>query len=181
MTSELNFEMPFRNAEMNRKTTAIVLFTILCLACLTHAIYYYPLLPDQVAHHFGPSGKPDAWGSKTNFLIGYLATVAVIAAIFLGSCLIMPKIPDQMINLPNKDYWLAPDRRRQTLNYIQSALLWFGSLTMLLMLDIFHQSFQVNLGKATTLNHIWISLGIYSILSTIWCIAFIRKFYKKDS
>jgi len=166
---------------MNRRTSAITVFVLLCIACLVHALYYYPRLPEQVAHHFGGSGQPDAWGGKMHFLIVYLATVAVMAISFLGVGLALPKIPNSAINLPNKDYWLAPERRQQTLDYMLPPFLWLGSLTMLLLLDIFHQSFRVHLGKATSLDHFWISMGVYLVVTTVWGIAIYKKFSKKDS
>ena len=118
---------------MNKRSSAIAVFVILCVICLAHAFYYYPRLPDQVAHHFGASGRPDAFGSKMHFLILYIVTIAITAAMFLGFGLALPKIPNSLINLPNKDYWLAPERRRQTLDYILPQMLWFGSLTLMLL------------------------------------------------
>ncbi|MBL7076616.1 MAG: DUF1648 domain-containing protein [Kiritimatiellae bacterium] len=166
---------------MNSRTFPIALFLLLCVACLAHGLYYYPRLPAEVAHHFGASGQPDAWGSKEHFLVVYLVTVAVMAATFLGLGLAMPKIPNSAINLPNKEYWLAPERRRQTLDYMLPRLLWLGSLTMVLLLDIFHQSFQVHLGKATSLPHVWYSMVAYLIATAVWCIAVYRRFGKRES
>ncbi len=166
---------------MNNRTSAIIVFVILCVTCVAHTLYYYPLLPEKVATHFGPSGRPDAWGSKMQFIVVYLVAVGVMAAIFLGLGLALTKIPNALINLPNKDYWLAPERRRETSDYMLPWFLWLGSLTMILLLDIAHQSFQVHLGKATRLGHFWITLGGYLILSTMWCVAIYRKFSKKES
>lgn len=166
---------------MNKRTTAIVVFVIISLACVAHALWYYPRLPEQVAHHFGATGEPDAWGHKTQFLVVYLVTVGVMVVTFLGLGLALPKIPNSAINLPNKDYWLAPERRQQTLDYMLPWFLWLGSLTMLLLLDIFHQSFQVHLGKATKLNHFWITMGAYLAVTTAWCIAIYRRFSKRKS
>ena len=175
------FIQDVRIEDMNKRTSAIVVFVFLCIGCLAHALYYYPQLPDQVAHHFGASGQPDAWGSKMNFLIIYLVTVAIMAATFLGAGLVIPRIPDSQISLPRKDYWLAPERRQQTLDYVLQQLLWLGSLTMLLLLDMFHQSFRVHLGKATSLDHFWVTMGVYLVLTGMWCIAFYRKFNRKES
>ena len=90
----------------------------------------------------------------------------------------MPKIPHSMINLPNKDYWLAPERRQPTLDSLLSRFLWFGSITIVLLMDIAQQSFQVHLGHATRLNHVWLSLGAYVAVSMAWCIAIYWKFRK---
>lgn len=166
---------------MNRRTIAITVFVLLTIACVAHALWYYPRLPEQVAHHFDASGQPDAWGSKLDFLISYLVTIGVTAVTFLGIGLLMPKLPDRAINLPNKNYWLAPEQRRQTMDSMLAALLWFGSLTMLLLLGIFHQSFQVHLGRATRLNHVWDAMGGYMVLATVWCVALFRRFGKQGT
>ena len=166
--------------ELNGRGTAIGVFALLCVACLAHSLYYYSLLPDQVAHHFGISGEPDAWGSKTTSLISHVAIVAFMAVTFLGICFAMARMPDSMINLPNKDYWLAPEHRQQTMHCLQSRMLWMGSLTIILLIDTFHQSYQVALGNATRLGHFWLTLGAYLALTTVWCVALLRRFRKPD-
>lgn len=165
---------------MNKRTAAIGVFVILCSVCVVHALYYYPRLPEQVARHFNASGQPGAKGNKMQFLVVYLATVGIMAAVFLGFGFLLPKVSNSAFNLPNKDYWLAPERRQQTLDSVLSSVFWLGSMTMLLLLDIFHQSVLVHLGKTATLGHFWISLSIYLAI-TVWvCIAINRKFNKRE-
>jgi hypothetical protein len=165
--------------DMNKRTLAITVFLLLCVVCVAQAFFYYPRLPERVAHHFGASGQPDAWGSKEHFLTVYLVVVGLMVVMFLGFALALRKIPGSLMNLPNKQYWLAPERRRETLDYIGSQFLWLGSLTMLLLLDVFHQSFMVHLGKAPGLGHFWITIGVYLVLTVVWCIVFFIKFRKE--
>lgn len=94
---------------MSSKKPALSVFTLLCTACVWHALSYYPLLPERVAHHFNPSGQPDAWGSKMSFLNVYLIVVALMAATFFAIYLVLPKIPYSLVNLPNKEFRLAPE------------------------------------------------------------------------
>jgi uncharacterized membrane protein len=159
-----------------KRTVATVVFVLLCAACLGHAFYFYSQLPERVAHHFGPDGKPDAWGDKMQFLVVYLITIAVMGIVFFGLALAMRRLPTTAINLPHREYWLAPERREETVAGMVSAFLWFGSLTLLLFLDIFHQAFQVHLGKAAGLTHPWISIGVYLAASLVWCVVFFRGF-----
>jgi uncharacterized membrane protein len=166
---------------MNNQKTAMGVFVLLCIACVVHALCYYPRLPAQVAQHFGAFGQPDAWGSKMQFLIMHVVTISFMAAMILGSGLGMTKIPNSMINVPNKDYWLAPERREQTVAYIQSRLLWLGSCVMIFWLDLAHQSFQVHLGAATKLNHVWVSSTILLTVSAMWCMVIYMKFRKTKS
>lgn len=166
---------------MNSRRTAFTVFLLIWALCTAHALYYYPKLPDRVAQHFGSSGEPDAWGSKMEFVIIYMATVFFTAGIFLGIGLALPKIPNWAINIPNKDYWLSsPQRRKQTFDSMVPQLLWIGSLTLVYMLDIFHQAFQVQLGRAASLDHGLISTVVYLGLIIIWSVALVRQFSKKN-
>jgi uncharacterized membrane protein len=157
----------------------LIVFILLLMLCIAHAVYYYPLLPDRVASHFGASGQPDAWSGKASFVKLYLIMVAFIAVLFPGIGLILRKIPAYLINLPNKDYWLAPERSEETIAVLSRQLLWFGSATLLLLLDIIHQSFRVHLGKAQALEHPWISIVAYVVFTAFWSIALIVKFSRK--
>lgn len=165
---------------MNSHKAAIAVFLVLCAVCTAHALYYYPQLPERVAQHFGKSGAPDGWSTKSELLTVYLGTVLFSAAVFLGLGAAMRKLPDWAVNIPNKEYWLSPSQRDKTLDSMLHWLLWLGSLTMVLLLDVFHQTIRVNLGKTDTLDHPLISLSIYLALVTAWCIAVFRKFGKSN-
>ena len=115
------------------------------------------------------------------FLIMHMVTIAFMAALFLGCWFAITKIPISMINLPNKEYWLAPDRRRQTLDRIQSRVLWLGSGVMIFWLDLAHQMFQVHLGIAQKLNHVWLSLVIFLTVIAVWGVVTYAQFRKTTS
>ena len=128
---------------MTFRKTSLTVFFVLCLLCVVQAAYYYPLLPERIASHFGPSGRPDAWSAKASFITFYLIIVAILFLLFPTISFAVSKIPVSFINLPNKEYWLSPARKQQTIEYLSYSFLWFASATMLLLLDIMHQIFQV--------------------------------------
>ena len=161
------------------RNISLLVFIVLLLLCLGQAAYYYPLLPDRVASHFGASGQPDAWSSKESFVKIYFIVVVFIVLLFPGIGLMLRKIPTSLMNLPNKDYWLSPERSQDTIDVLSRQFLWFGSATLMLLLDIFHQSFRVHLGKAQTLEHPVASIVVYVGFSVLWSIALIVKFMRK--
>lgn len=161
------------------RNVSFQLFLILLLLCLGQAGWYYPQLPDRIASHFGASGMPDGWSSKASFLAVYLVTVGLTAVLLGLIGLLLVRIPDKWINLPNKDYWLAPERRAETFGFLSGRFLWFGSATLLLMIDTFHQVFRVNTGKAAGLEHPWLSLVLYLLFTVFWTVGLIRRFLRK--
>lgn len=157
----------------------MAVFLILCIACVVQALYHYPHLPDEVARHFDATGQPDAWGAKKDVLNFQLKTIGFLTMTFLLSGFFVSKVSDSAINLPNKDYWLSPERRQNTIDYLLSVFFGFGSVTMILLLDLYHQSIRVNLAHATKLGHIWISLGMYITIALTGVVTIYSKFSKR--
>jgi len=161
---------------MKSKNILTAILLIMCALCFIQAAYYYPLLPETVPSHFGASGRPDAWSSKSFFVIFYLVIVAVNAILFSSLSFWMSRLPVSLINLPHKEYWLAPERKEKTLMMLAQYLLLVASATELLLFDIFHQSFQVALGRAQDLSHPLVSLALYLSLVVVVTIRMVIKF-----
>ena len=86
-------------------------------------------------------------------------------------------LPTELINLPNKEYWLAEPRREQTLNQIQSDMLTIGGITCWLMIGIFHLSSRVATGYAETINpYSWFLIGTYMATIIGYCVWLIVRY-----
>ena len=114
-------------------------------------------------------------------MVIHLGMLALLASLFFGVGLALRKLPAEYMNLPNKDYWLAPERRQRTMTDLGSRMLWLGSLTLVFLLDLAGQTFRVHLGQADRLNHAWASLGVYLAATAAWAVALHSKFRKMDS
>ena len=96
----------------------------------------------------------------------------LVAGIAVG----LGRIPNSLINLPSREYWLAPERRESTVEFMSRHMLWFGSATLLLLLDMLRQTFRVHLGKTQSLEHPMLSLLGYLMFTGVWCIALVMRF-----
>lgn len=65
-------DLPFNNIEYILEAAGWGTFLLLA----AYSIYAFSAMPDVIPTHFGPSGKPDAFGSKTGYWI--LPAVAFI-------------------------------------------------------------------------------------------------------
>ena len=54
------------------------------------------------------------------------------------------RLPDSMMNIPNREYWLHPDRRFATLQWMNRMMAWIAVLTSLFMIGIGHLAFMAN-------------------------------------
>ncbi len=55
------------------------------------------------------------------------------------------KLPNAVINMPNKDYWLAPARRDESLQWMAGMLSWVAVLMSIFLGCIGHLTYRANL------------------------------------
>ena len=111
---------------MSGTRVARILFFALVLAAIAQCIHDYPLLPDRMASHFGASGMPNGWMTKPQFFMTFaiLLLPALLVEFWVGRRI--TNKPDAKLNLPNKEHWLAPERRAETFAYFASFFAWYG-------------------------------------------------------
>ncbi|MEM9291661.1 MAG: DUF1648 domain-containing protein [Acidobacteriota bacterium] len=148
------------------------------LAIAAQAVYYYPQLPEQVATHFGVDGVADDWSSKNAFFVGEGVAVVLMMLTFLVMPRFLRLMPDSLVNLPNKAYWLAPSRREATLQKMEDGMIWCGVATLGLMLVIFQWAIQANLQPPQQIpaGSLWLLLAAYSGVLMVWVVRFCRSF-----
>ena len=153
--------------------TASQFFTLFFLVLgLAQFAWYYPQLPDQVATHFNSEGLPDAWGDKGSFLFSLLLAYLVVVVAVLPWPWIINRVPHSLLNLPRKDYWLAPERSETTMANLKEQLHWFNVATVAFMGWVFNLILQANLKEKPTFDgdiFLW-GLGAYLLFVTIWTV-----------
>ena len=130
---------------------ALVAFVLICGALALDVAHYLPLVPDPLASHFGFSGRPNGWTSHFRMIAGLAVLVLLFAAIFAAT-FFFGRIPDRLINVPNKTYWLAPERREATLLYVSAWLRWFLVLTLAFLTLVVGLTFRANLHRPPQLS-----------------------------
>jgi serine/threonine-protein kinase len=138
---------------------ALIYLGLLLLAIL-QAAWYYPQLPETVASHFGVSGKPDGWMSRQSFLLVELITSFIVALLMLAMYAVFALGSMDIMNMPNKEYWTAPERKDATRNMLASFALRFGILLQLFLLAVFILAAQANLNSQPRMSGaVWICLA----------------------
>jgi len=103
-----------------------LLFFAIVLAAIAQCVHDFPLLPDRLASHFAASGIPNGWMTKSQFFITFaVVLLPALAVEFWVSHRIANK-PDAKLRLPNKEYWLASERRAETFAYFETFFAWYG-------------------------------------------------------
>jgi uncharacterized membrane protein len=157
----------------NNKQNILIVLAMIYLAQIA---YFYPRLPEKVASHFNHLGEADGWMSKMEFtvfqviLLGFiLATTSLIPAFF-------NKLPDSLINIPNKSYWLASERRKESILKLAGVTDNLRAALLLLFLSINYFTFQANITGGNLSNGTWLVLSVFLIYTIYWTIGLRKTF-----
>ena len=147
------------------------------LLSIAYVIYLYPQLPQKVASHFSNSGYADAYSSKLSASIFQIGIIVILSLFFFLLSKYLYKIPEALINLPYKRYWLAPKRKMGSLKIISDELLRIIALTNLLLISIFQLMASANINGTFKLSSIsWLFLIVYLAFITLKVIKMYRYF-----
>ena len=163
----------------NLRLPSSIFFTLGLLAAVQYA-YYAPRLPDIVGSHFNGAGVANAWQSKAVFFGIEIMVVVLAAVIGFGVPRMISAMPVSLINLPNKGFWLAPERREQTFTYLQTNMAWLGCALLAFLLFVMELVFRANLRQPPQLNSAAFITGLvafllFTFISTIRLITHFAK------
>ncbi len=148
----------------------------LVLVSLVEAARQWNSAPGRVPSHFDAAGRPNAWSSREEFFFLQVGVTLGIAALFIGLPWLLRSTPASLINLPNKSYWLAPERREETMDRLVSYFDVFASATVLLLLVVFELTSLASRGGGLSTNYFLPVLVSYLVFSAGWTVALIRTF-----
>jgi len=137
-------------------------------------------LPDTLAVHFGTSGRPDGWQSRQQFWIFSFGMIYGTWLFMAALAFLIHKTPDRWINLPNKAYWLAPERRDATLRRLSGGLEVFATVQAAWMAWLIDSMIRTNLSGTPELGNLFFwQLGLYLVALAIWMVWYIAGFFRR--
>jgi len=76
----------------------------------TELLMAWPNLPERVATHFNAAGDANGWSTRGQLLLTITALFAGFGALFLAAGW-LDRLPNTLVNIPNKEHWLDTERR----------------------------------------------------------------------
>ena len=110
-----------------------IFFIIVLLVCVFETIRLWNSSPAQMASHFDMAGNPDRFTTREQFFGFEIETmlVAVGLAVILQIAVLITPVEWINLKLPNREYWLAPEHRGETIGRMSSfAAMLFGTVLL---------------------------------------------------
>ena len=155
-----------------------LVFVVLSLACFLGTLYMTAQrLPERVASHFNAAGIPDGWAERSKYLWTFGGIGVGLCLLMLGIFFTIRFFPPSMLNLPRRDYWLAPERREWTYAYLFRIGAMLAATELIFLLVVHLLVVSANLAEPPRLSgSIWVALAGMLIAMTILTVVFIRRF-----
>lgn len=137
-------------------------------------------MPESVASHFGPGGIADAFMPRASYARFMVALVLFVPSLVYFATHSATRLPASLINLPNKAYWLAPERRASSL----ASLIHFGAVvacaTALLLCLVHGLVLQANRARPAHLESMPL-IGVLVLFFVVLVVAmavFLGRFFR---
>jgi hypothetical protein len=134
-------------------------------------------LPSVMASHFDGAGRPNGFMPRNAFF----TTMALVGGGSILLTLFAPVglryVPTQLINLPNRDYWLAPERRDASIARLETVLSWLSVQVAVLLVLVLELTIRANLGRGRLDMSVFVVVfGLFLASMPITFLMLVRRF-----
>lgn len=154
------------------------ILVILYLCFFSYLSLSVSSLPDCVATHFNGDGQPNGSMNRSSYMLFRAVFSFVLPLFLIGISFTCRFFPDKYFNIPNRDYWLAPQRRAETFSYLVTHSLWFACIALSFIIGI-----HFSIVKANRLTPAYLStplilglMGCFLAGIAVWIVSMFRHF-----
>jgi uncharacterized membrane protein len=154
------------------------LFVVLVFVGFLQTRHTAMTLPPVVAVHFVKGGAPNGWQTQSQMFVLGLILLGVCVLVGFGIPRIIAAIPLALVNLPNKAYWFAPERRTETIAFFKTWFAWFGCALLAFLIVVNQLVYEANLTQPKHLDTRQFTVAMFAFLAfvAIWSVRIILRF-----
>jgi ABC-type Fe3+ transport system permease subunit len=161
----------------------LILLAVLYLGFFSYLGLSGTGMPERVASHFNAAGEPDSWMSRSvHFKFMTVFGTAFPLAI-LVLCYLVRHLPDSLINIPHREYWLAAERRERSLQDLFRHSILLACLGVAFMAGVHFLVLQANTRSPVHLpiSSLLVVTGGLIVGLLWWIVTMLRHFRAPDS
>ncbi len=160
--------------------TIVPRLLFLLLLILAAALIYTTSswLPVRVATHFGTGGVANGWMTRDGYVVFILALTTLLPLFIVAMTGFLPRVAASQIRIRDRDHWLSPTRRAETLAWLASHACWLGIVIVLFLLGIHLLTVEANMQVPARLSepHIFVLLGAFGVGLVLWIAGLAMRF-----
>lgn len=163
---------------LSLKSSGLPLLAILATATILFVYITSASLPGVLATHFDARGEPNAFMSRDGYRL--FMTFMILFVPFMIA--VLPRLIGarwpQLLNIPNRGYWLAPERRAATLVSVYSLTTLPAAATIGLMCFVHWLVMDAHKSASPQLDSrlLWAGLLLFVGFTIGWIVAFYVRF-----
>lgn len=157
-----------------------IVFALLLVGAAAFIAITGQSLPDRVASHFNASGQADGYMPHGTYLVfmGVVTLVVPFSIVVLQAAVV--RRPDRL-NLRNREYWLAPEHREKTLEFLNLHAMRFAAMLLLFLCVVHWLLVKANAMQPAHLDsRLFITaLAGFLVATVAWLIALFLRFRRR--
>lgn len=159
-----------------------IAFFGLVIATIAQALWQHGQLPEKVASHFDGAGVANGWTERNTHTTLHVVTVLFMAALFSGLTALNSRLPREYVNIPRRDYWLAPERAATTHAWLANMILAMGCAVLVFFMALFRLIYRANLAPNPRLDlAVWYyTVGLLAAIGVVFAIT-LKRFRRPAS
>ena len=129
-----------------------------------------PSLAEPLATHFDGAGNPNGWMSRNGYVVFMIAFGIGLPLLIAGLIRVAPAWFPKRLRIPNRAYWLAPERREETLQFLNAHVAWLSTTMVLFVIAIHHLVLMANASRPVRLPHMpfLVLMGSFLAVLAVW-------------
>lgn len=141
--------------------------------------WHYPQLPASMAVHFNAAGVPDRWSPKSEFLTTWILMTLLLGGLFAGLRVLVRFLPAGYINMPRREYWLAPERAASTRAEVGDVVLALGGVILASIWALNHVILRANLRESPDLGlRPWVIMAMTLVAMAVLLLKTLRRYFR---
>ena len=161
-----------------RRTGQVLRSAAPVIAAAIFVVMSSSAMPPKVASHFGPDGSANGYMWRHTYVYFMLAFVVLLPLFFNFAASAVARLPVTMINIPNRDYWLAPERRGLVVDSLRRQMQIFSAMLVVFLCFVHWEVVQANQSMPATLDNrrFMLGMGLFMAALIVWIVSLRRQF-----
>jgi len=152
----------------------------LALVAIAAGFVWYSSLrmPALVASHFVASGVANAFMPRERYMALMLCVTILLPLLVTLPLSIGLNNPKLKVNIPHRDYWLAPERREESMAFVRQQMMRFGVALLLFICYAHWLVVKANEHSPPTLSSVSMASGLLVFVAyvIIWVALYYTRF-----